>query len=349
MPFFRGKNWRAIQGELNRLADEADWSAFAAKLDEVDPQHLDDAEAVDWYEARGLAAERLGDRAGARAVYEQGLKKHPDSSLMHVNVGRLHEEEGRFEEALPHFAAARVHEGGGRPVMTAARYCYLWDAYEESAALLDQIFTAYFHLGIADDHFLYVRGLPFFSRAFGARAAVAFLTDDAPAAEDLLERCEHHLSDLQIEQSRLVLAAWRGDAGGLVSSLAGDLGGEGQEAFWGATGIQLAVWQSRADEDPERALARLEAVALRDDDFPWLEDVRVLARGRAQRRAGAEHEAGMSVERFLEHQPVLLEPELAFDFGLLDEQEHVKVRYREIRRSGKPPAWLDRRTSGDGD
>ena len=87
-------------------------------------------------------------------------------------AGRFLEAEGRFDEALPHFRSVRLGDGGGSALMTAARYCYLWDALDDAVALLAQIFEAYFELRIADDHFLYTRRLPFFADAFGAQAAV---------------------------------------------------------------------------------------------------------------------------------------------------------------------------------
>jgi tetratricopeptide (TPR) repeat protein len=289
--------------------------------------------AVDWYQERGIAAAHRGDREQARGIYEDGLSKYPQSSLLQMLIGRLYEEEGRFDEARPHLAAVRLDEGG-QFVMAAAWYCYLWDAWEEAAALLDQLFTAYFELGVADDEFLSARDLPFFSDAFGARAAIAVLAAKPAEAKDLLDRAERDLSDLDAEPPRLTLDAWLGDPTPLIGSLERELNVDGDDALSGFNGMRLAVWRSRGDEDGEHAMRRLDAVSIGPDDFPWLEHVRLLAKARVLRQGGDAGRAEKLVRDFMERQPLLLEPWHAFYFGLLDEQEHVKRRYRETRRVG---------------
>ena len=153
-----------------------DWDGLIGALDRVDPDELDEPEAIRWHTSRGLAAEQSGRRDEAVSAYGEGLRRHPDSSTLHCIRGRLFAEEGRIDEALPHFRSVRLSDGGGSAVESASNYCYLWDALEDAVALRDQIFTAYFSLGIADDHFLYTRGLPFFSEAYGAQAALLVLS-----------------------------------------------------------------------------------------------------------------------------------------------------------------------------
>jgi hypothetical protein len=109
---------------------------------------------------------------------------------------------------------------------------------------------------------------------------------------------------------------------------------DGDDALTGFDGMRLATWRSRSDQDPEDALRRLDAVSVGPDDFPWLEDVRTLAKARVLRLAADTDGAEKLVHDFMERQPLLLEPWHAFNFGLLDEQEHIKRRYREIRRRG---------------
>jgi tetratricopeptide (TPR) repeat protein len=330
-----GSDVERVDAIVDPYASRGDWSGLAGALDAIVPDALDKQGAVAWYQGRGMAAAHLGDREQARSIYEAGLSKHPRSSLLQLVVGRLYEE-GRFEEARPHLAAVRLEEGG-QFVMAAAWYCYLWDAWQEAAALLDQLFGAYFELGVGDDEFLYTRDLPFFSDAFGARAAIAVLAGKAGEAKDLLDRAERDLSDLDAEPPRLTLQAWLGDPAPLIGGLERELNVDGENALSGFNGMRLAVWRSRDDEDPEHALRRLDAVSIGRDDFPWLEHVRILAKARVLRGGGDTNGAEKFVRDFMDRQPLLFEPWHAFYFGLLDEQELVKRRYRELRRSGQPP------------
>jgi tetratricopeptide (TPR) repeat protein len=323
-----------------------DWGGLVGALDRVDPQELEKPQAIQWYTSRGVAAERLGRRDEAVSAYTEGLRRHPDSSALHCIRGRLLEEEGRFDEALQHFRSVRLDDGGGNAVMTAARYCYLWDALDDAVALHSQIFTAYFALRIADDHFLYMRGLPFFSRAYRAQAAVLVLGERADEAKRLLKDSETHLSDLYgIEEERLTLEATLGRPSGLIEHLSGEAQPEEGEAPRGYAGMQLAAWLARESDQRAQAEQWLESVNLREDDWPWLEDIRLLATIAAARRAGDLQEEDPRIAEFCERQPRLFEPEHAFHFGLLDEQEVQKEGYRARRRELGPVPWANRSSS----
>jgi tetratricopeptide (TPR) repeat protein len=314
-PFFAARDWEGLIGVLER----------------IDPDGLEAPEAVHWYTGRGIAAEQLGRREEAVGAYREGARRHPESSALHAVVGRLLEEEGRFEEALPYFRSVRLGDGGGNAVMTAARYCYLWDAFDDAVALHAQIFDAYSALKIADDHFLYTRGLPFFSQAYGAQAAVLVLSDRADEAEALLKESET-LSDLSgIEEERLTLEATMGRPSGLIDHLSREAQGYG--------GMRLATWQAQAIDQPAAAEERLASVTLQENDFSWLEDIRLLATIAAARRAGDLRTDDPRISDFFARQPRLFEPEHAFHFGLLDEQEKLKEAYRALRRDVGPPSW----------
>jgi tetratricopeptide (TPR) repeat protein len=309
-----------------------DWDGLIRALDGIDPASLDESEAIRWYTGQGTAAEQMGRRNDAVSAYEEGLRRHPDSSVMHCIVGRLLEEEGRFDEALPHFRSVRL-DGGGQAVVAAARYCNLWDAFEDSAALYSQIFSAYFDLGIADDQFLYTRGLPFFSHAYRALAGVLVLSGRGDEARSLLDDSEARLSDLQgTEYERLTLEATLGAPAGLLEHLSRAARSDGLEA------MRLATWRARRTGGRAEAEQLLESVELGKDDWSWLEDIRLLALIGAARRAGELQHEDPRVSEFLEHQRALFEPEHVFHFGLLDEQQALKVLYRERRRELGPPS-----------
>jgi tetratricopeptide (TPR) repeat protein len=321
---------RTLDETVSPFFDARDWEGLIGALERIDPEVLEAPEAVEWYTFRGIGAEQLGRREEAVDAYREGARRHPESSTLQVVAGRLLEEEGRFDEALPHFRAVRLDDGSGSAVMTAARYCYLWDAFDDAAALYAYIFTAYFALRIADDHFLYTRRLPFFTEAFGARAAVLVLGGRAGEAEALLSECEASLTDLNgVEEERLTLEATLGRPSGLLEHLSGESGGYGR--------MQLAAWQARATDQPAAAKEGLASVTLRESDFRWLEDIRLLGMIAADRRARDLRTDDPRISDFLARQALLFEPDHAFHFGLLEEQEALKENYRALRREVGPP------------
>jgi hypothetical protein len=78
------------------------------------------------------------------------------------------------------------------------------------------------------------------------------------------------------------------------------------------------------------AAMELDNVRLVDNDFPWLADVLLLAKAAAARRSGSEEERD-HVSAFLAKQPLLFEPDHAFNFRLLEYQEILKTEYRARR------------------
>lgn len=329
---------RTFQEIVSPFYAAGDWEGLFSALDRIDPDDFEQAEAIQWYTSRGLALQRLGRPDEAVSAYSEGLRRFPESSAVHFVMGRLLEEEGRFDEALPHFRAVQLEDGGATAVIGAARYCNLWGALEDAVALQSQIFTAFFALKVADDHFLYTRGLPFFSQAFGAQAVFLVLGERADEARSLLEESEARLSDLGgVEEERLTLEATLGQPAGLIEYLSDLVQREEGSPFRGADGMRLACWQARESDQLAEAEQRLVSVKLRENDFPWLEDIRLLATIAAARRAGGLREDDPRIAELFERQPRLLEPEHVFHFGLLEEQEVLKEVYRARRRELGPP------------
>ena len=328
---------RPLDEKVSPFFDAHDWDGLIRFLERIDPDALEGQDAVNWYTFRGIGAEQSGRREEAAGAYTEGARRHPESSTLQVVAGRFLEAEGRFDEALPHFRSVRLGDGGGSALMTAARYCYLWDALDDAVALLAQIFEAYFELRIADDHFLYTRRLPFFADAFGAQAAVLVLSGREGEAEALLDKARASLSDLPgLDVERLTLEATLGRPSGLIEHRSNGEDGYGR--------MRRAAWEARATDQPAAAGKGLESVRLRESDFGWLEDIRLLAMIAADRRAGDFRTDDPRINDFFARQALLFEPEHAFHFGLLEEQEALKERYRTNRRDFGPPP---RRSSKD--
>ena len=268
--------------DRRRAAEQ--WEELAADLDAHDVDRLGLEATVAWHRARGLAAERSGRTGQAGEVYLAGLERAPHSSWLHLLAGQVLERQGRFEEALPHLAAVRVDDAGGPAAMTAVRDLYLWSAWQEARTVLDSVFDVYWRLGVADDHFLWTRGLPFFSEAFGARAAVEVVTGRPGAALEILERSERDLAELSTEMLRLTLQAATGERGPLLERLDARLVAPDRLEPPGYDAMRAAVWAAADDPDLESAVARLAAVELGAEVFAGS---RMCARWHAPRPAAA--------------------------------------------------------------
>src|SRR6202022_1837407 len=72
---------------------------------------------------------------------------------------------------------------------------------------IQPIFDRYYELKIADDMFLYMRGLPMFDESFGYRATFAWLAGNLDPARAELARARSELSDLTVEDHELNLEA----------------------------------------------------------------------------------------------------------------------------------------------
>ena len=117
----------------------------------------------------------------------------------------------------------------------------------------------------------------------------------------------------------------------LESSLA-----ESRKANWpnGYQAIRLAVIQAQKSETMEDGLALLEGVALTSRDFPWLEDMRLLAKCELSNRLGASEEEKRFQQAFLSRQALLFEPDNAVNFNLLRYQETLKGLFHGSRKYG---------------
>ena len=92
--------------------------------------------------------------------------------------------------------------------------------------------------------------------------------------------------------------------------------------------MKIAVAKSRMSPTAHHAEAALNEVKLSEQDFPWLEDIRTLAKAENVHRFGEsaiEHE---HIAAFLARQHMLFEPDIALNFHLLEYQENLKPKYQ---------------------
>jgi len=298
----------------------------------MDRSRLADGEQEMWYRARGIVEFHANHRARAREIFEEGVGRFPTSGWLNYGLGQEYEAQGRIDEMAACFRHVRLDRVGSPTVLAMARYYYLWNRFELGQRVIQSIFDRYYELKIADDMFLYMRGLPMFDESFGYRATFATLAGKLDQARYELARARSELSDLGVDRLELDLEATNTrNWGPVLADLESLLQSLDARMPTGRLRMKRAVLRVRAASTVEAAIAELDAVRLTASDHAWLEDIRTLARAEAYRRFTMEDREQAELAKFWLHQALLFEPNHAFNFGLIDYQETLKPRYQSQR------------------
>jgi len=298
----------------------------------MDRRRLADSEQELWYRARGIVEFHANHRARAREIFEEGVGRFPTSGWLNYGLGQEYEAQGRIDEMAACFRYVHLDRVGSPTVLAMARYYYLWNRFELGQRVIQSIFDRYYELKIADDMFLYMRGLPMFDESFGYRATFATLAGKLDQARYELERARSELSDLGVDRLELDLKATNTrNWGPVLADLESLLQSLDARMPTGRLRMKRAVLRVRAATTVEAAIAELDAVRLTASDHAWLEDIRTLARAEAYRRFTMEDREQAELAKFWLHQALLFEPNHAFNFGLIDYQETLKPHYQSQR------------------
>jgi hypothetical protein len=172
-----------------------------------------------------------------------------------------------------------------------------------------------------------MRSLPFFGTSFGYLAAFSLLSRQFAALESLTEYAVQSCHDYDFEQLQAQLRAWRDGAfDDLLRCRQARLMRLPANFPAGYTRMAIAVIEVRQTGSFKDAEQILREVPVTPEDFPWLEDIRMLATAAAAHRFGDEETERRLSEGFLERQPMLFEPDHALNFLLLEYQERLKPR-----------------------
>lgn len=318
----------------NRLQAEGRSGDLEAELGRFDPKSLQGVEKESWYHLRGIAAFQRNDRPLAFGRFQEGVEACPDSAKLVFSLAQEHEARGEIDAMIEGFDRAKFPKIFARYALAAARYAYLWDRPDKGREYVEPFFPIYFQLKILDTTFLHTRGLPFFDQAWAYLAAFSVLEDEFGALGEITERAAKECSDFDAAGVRRELAALRT---GNYTEIKAHLHEQIEEhkrkglptGYWA---MRLAVLTAQEGDDPVAGSAILNRVALGPNDFKWLTDLRVLAKGDLARRAGdAVLEFHYQQECF-KKQPLLFEPDHSVNFHLLDVQEAWKETYRASHR-----------------
>lgn len=297
---------------------------------------LDSEEQAAWFRYMAVVEYRLGNEEKAFQIIQDGIEEFPDSDHLNFFMGEVHEKTGRFDKALEHFKKVNIHNVEGHFLIEIARMCYLWDCPARGQRALDDVFQRYHELGIADDHYVFMRGLPFFDVTFGYRVVLSKLEGDLKIAFEELQLARRRLSDYEFDYAiEPTLKAWiTGNWKPVIESLTERIRESEEHGYPNASErMRKAVLESRLSPSLADSFNLLASVEITDRDSRWLKDVRTLAKAETCHRHGdAEREQGF-LHDFFSSQPKLFEPDQVFWFDFYDYQEKLKRIYRE-RKSG---------------
>jgi tetratricopeptide (TPR) repeat protein len=323
---------------VNRVEDLADSlhrggraNELEGELEKLDRTGLTVAEQESWWHLYGITAFQRGQDAEALQRFQQGYEQFPNSSMIRFSLGQQHERLGAIDKAFEFFSKGRFPELPREFVIAQARYAYLWDRYEDGRSFIRPFFEAYKELRILDDHFLYVRGVPFFGTAWSYLGAFSLLSGEWDELEEVTRFVVKHCSDYDFEELQLELRAQReGKPQLLIAPMQKRIQAASQFPA-GYFQMYVAVANARAADSANEAEAVLAEVVLAEKDLRWLEDIRTLAKAEIAHRFGHAEAEHAHVAAFLQRQPMLFEPDIAFNFHLLRYQEGLKPHYRKLR------------------
>lgn len=308
----------------NRLGRERRITDLEAELDKLDRTKLSRSELESWYHLRGVAAFRREDRQLARERFTEGHAKFPKSGMIAFSLGQEHEYAGNTAAMFDLFDRARFPMVPASHALAESRYAYLWGDIERALSYVEPVLEMHYKLAIADDTFLYMRRMPFFSQTWAYIAAFCELKGDLARLAAVTEKAASRLKDYDSSRLKQFVSCMR--TGDFSVYAAHPNGGTGYER------ARAAVILSLRASSLDRAREVLDAVQFAANDFPWLGDMILLARCEATRRFDASAEPGL-VESFFLRQPLLFEPDHALNFRAVGYQELLKQPYQSRRRA----------------
>lgn len=195
--------------------------------------------------------------------------------------------------------------------------------------MLRPFFKAYQELKILDDHFLYVRGLPFFGAWWSYLAAFSILGGDTKELEGVTAYVSDNCHDYDFEYLKAELVSYRDDKPEVMLPFV-EKRLEGTRADFpnGYSFMKRAVIKGRTAASQKEAEDLLDSVELKGNDFPWLVDIRTLAKAEIAHRFSQPDLETKRLDEFMAKQVMLFEPDIALNFHLLRYQERLKPRFQ---------------------
>lgn len=324
-----------IDAVANRLQQEGKIDRLETELARFDPSTLKGAERESWYHLRGIVQFQQGNRPLAFELFQEGVRECPDSGFLLFSLGQEYEFRGERDKMLECFDRALFPKVPAQYALAQARYAYLWGRTDKGWSYVEPLIPVYFKLKILDTTFLHIRGLPFFEQTWAYLAAFSQLDGNFGKLNDLTRRAEAECHDLDFDYLKAELAGFQsGDFAFLKEKLRSSIQASKSGNFpFGYQAMRLNVLLAQEASDSQEAARFLDSVALAENDFPWLDDIRLLAKCEQAHKVGNSAQETALQAQFLARQPFLFEPDNAINFNLLRYQENLKDRFRKTRQN----------------
>ncbi len=318
-----------VDALANELQQEGRIKDLEHELERLDYSSLSKIEKEAWWHLYGIVAFQDGHDNEALQRFQEAYNKFPNSAQIRFSLGQQYIRTGDIEKGFSLFKTCRFPDVSREYALAQARYAYLWDRHEDGKLFLRPFFDAYKQVKILDDHFLYVRGLPFFSQWWSYLTAFAILSDDYEEIDSITKYVSKSCSDYDFDYLQVELEAYKNDKPQiLLETLEKRLRDMSGGNFpTGYTRMNIAVIKSRNSESAEAAESILSNVELSEQDFPWLYDIRTLAQAEASHRLGDSISEEKHIKAFMTKQSMLFEPDIALNFHLLRYQEILKIEF----------------------
>ena len=282
----------------------------------------------------GVSAFQRGDRPEALRRYRDAATRHPESHAIRFGLAQELQHVGLAVQAFGLFDQCNFRALSARHVVLGCQYAYLWGEPERGLRWIDLICQAYAQLGNADPSFLHSRGLPDFFLTWGTLGAFHEMRGDLAPLESYTARAAATLRDFDFGICVDILDAVRsGDYTKVLAGLAQTEHVMRQQGLPdGLPRAHGAVIHALTSPGVD-AEAVLDTITVTERDFPWLDDMGVLAEAAVARRAGDGAAEDTLRADFLRRQPRLFEPHWAFTFRVFDYQETLRPIYQEACRA----------------
>ena len=324
-----------IDALANRFQQDGRIDELESELAKFDPTTLEGVEREAWYHIHGIVPFQQGNRPLAFKRFQEGVGQCPDSGCLRFSLGQEYEFRGEIDQMFDCFDKAMFPKVPARHALAEARYSYLWDRTDKGWAYVEPLMPVYFDLKCLDTTFLHIRGLPFFQQAWAYLAAFSQLNGDFTGLDDLTQRAESECHDVDFDYLKAELEGFRsGDFSLLKERLRSSIQESKSNSFpYGYLAMRLNVLLAQEAVDEQEADRLLDSVILADNDFPWLDDMRLLAKCEQAHKTGNPTQEAELRRQFLDRQTMLFEPDNAITFNLLKYQENLKHDFQETRQS----------------
>lgn len=316
---------------VNNLLDLGRMDNLEEELLKFNLEDLNKKERESWHYFYGISAFRKGQRQLAYERFLEGSKLFPNSALILFSLGQEYEYRGEIDKMIDCFNRSMYPKVFPEYTMKAAHYAYLWDRLDSAITYAEAFLPFYFELKILDPTFLYMRELPFFEQVWNYLAAFSYLRKNFDHLSNITIRAESECSGFDFKSLKDKLKLLQFDDLNEMNKffLSNKEKIDDKEYQSGYHQMKLNCLLAKSITTEKEALQLIDKTKVSENDFPWLEDIRLLAKCEIASRFGNNKLEKKLQTEFFNRQPLLFEPDHALNFFLLDYQEKLKKIYQK--------------------